>query len=97
MFAAQGLVDVDAPRAKRHKSGPQAPSTSDGHSSSPAKSDKQSIASGREVKQEQLETTEGVATGVAEDPAEVQEKGLRVWQAVKDAEKECVIFSFVVL
>ncbi|KAH8102411.1 hypothetical protein BXZ70DRAFT_1006338 [Cristinia sonorae] len=76
MFAAQGVVDVDAPRAKRHKPGP--PSQTD----SP---DKNGAAIGREVKQEQIENAEGNVETGPEAPEVVKERGLRVWQTVKDA------------
>ncbi|THH27664.1 hypothetical protein EUX98_g6524 [Antrodiella citrinella] len=82
MFAAQGVVDVDAPRAKRHKPGPQGHSSSTGQPSSPAKDEQHGAANGREVKQEQIE---GAEDAVVEDPEVVKEKALKVWQTVKDA------------
>ncbi|KAI0783097.1 hypothetical protein C8Q75DRAFT_726585 [Abortiporus biennis] len=65
MFAAQG-VDVDAPRAKRHKPAPPAESSSD-------------VA----VKSEGNEGGDGNLK--VEDPHVVKEKGLKLWQTVKDA------------
>ncbi|TCD71196.1 hypothetical protein EIP91_012146 [Steccherinum ochraceum] len=86
MFAAQGVVDIDAPRAKRHKPAhPPGHSSSSNQPSSPGKDGQRDATVGREVKQEQIETAEGAAEVVAEDPEEVREKGLKVWQAVKDA------------
>ena len=99
MFAAQGVVDVDAPRAKRHKPGPQTPGAHAAQSSSPAKDDQSGAPNGKEVKQEQIEGAEGKVGEVVDDPEVVREKGLKVWQAVKDAvNKECVmIFSWLVV
>ena len=80
MFAAQlDGVDLDAPRAKRHKTTASSP-----------------VA----VKEETV-VTNGVngestpAVEAKEDLAMVKERGLQLWQAIKDAvNKECVIYSF---
>lgn len=85
MFAAQG-VDVDAPRAKRHKLA--APAAAGGGSKPGANQDTK-VTNGVAVKQEEDETA-------GEDREMVKERGLRLWQIVKDAvNKECVISSFV--
>ena len=76
MFAAQG-VDVDAPRAKRQKT-VAASAHNTGASGEPS-------------------TANGAGSGVGEgdrsveDPEQVKEKGLKLWQTIKDAkDKECV-------
>lgn len=78
MFAAQG-VDVDAPRAKRHRGPAAAPG-------SPAKEEVHS-PNGVDVK------AEGTDIALAKEDGEVvKEKGLKLWHVVKDAvNKECVI------
>lgn len=78
MFAAQG-VDVDAPRAKRHKGPTAAPS-------SPAK-DVSTSPNGVFPKVEG-----GDGEMVKEGAEVVKEKGLKLWHLVKDAvNKECVM------
>lgn len=78
MFAAQG-VDVDAPRAKRHKPG----QTTAGAASPPK--DERVATNGAHA-----DEVEGDA--IKEDPAQVKERGLKLWQVIKDAtNKECVI------
>ena len=80
MFAAQlEGVDLDAPRAKRHKT----------------------AASSSVVVKEEAGSTGGASSAQAEakaaseDPQAVKEKGLKLWQAIKDAvNKECVTLSF---
>ena len=84
-FAAAG-VDVDAPRAKRRKEAPAAGGTLG--ASPDGKSGDTSSAGGA------ADTGGESAEGAGEDdPAEVKEKGLEVWYALKDAvNKECVPF-----
>lgn len=82
-FAAAG-VDVDAPRAKRRKEAPAAGGTlgasPDGKSGDAGGADAGGEGAGAEG--------EG-----GEDPAEVKEKGMQVWCALRDAvNKECVPF-----
>ncbi|CAL1694422.1 unnamed protein product [Somion occarium] len=78
MFAAQG-VDVDAPRAKRHKPASATVATS---ASPPRKgkghqqSQDATAVDGEGVKKEE---------GESEDRDAVKEKGMRLWQTVKDA------------
>ena len=77
MFAAQlEGVDLDAPRAKRHKT----------------------AASSPVAVKEEGGTTNDAESGntlvgeVKEDPETVKERGLKLWQTIKDAvNKECVI------
>lgn len=78
MFAAQG-VDLDAPRAKRHKPGPVTATPS-----SPPK-DERVVYHGGFADGGDNENTK-------EDPEQVKERGLQLWQVIKDAaNKECVI------
>lgn len=74
-------VDIDAPRAKRRRAeGPVSSTTSD-------KSLKADPDASKTVKEEAIDA----ATKV-EDPEEVKQKGLSLWQTVKDAvSKECVV------
>ncbi|KAI0348282.1 Bromodomain-containing protein [Trametopsis cervina] len=74
MFAAQG-VDIDAPRAKRHK-----PGQPSGSASSPPREehDAPNGASAAGGKAEE-------GAKVKEDPEVVKERGLRLWQVIKDA------------
>lgn len=72
IFAAQG-VDVDAPRAKRHKPVPQPQLVS-----SPRKGESEA-GNGVAVKAETQEVK------ALEDVAVVREKGLKLWQIIKDA------------
>jgi chromatin structure-remodeling complex subunit RSC4 len=85
ILAGEVEVDIDAPRAKRHK--PGQPSNS---AASPANEDHS--------------TTSAVHNGVGdaarevlavkEDSETVRERGLKLWQAIKDAtNKECVEFQ----
>jgi chromatin structure-remodeling complex subunit RSC4 len=79
MFAAQG-IDVDAPRAKRLKTGA---TTGQSSANAPTTGD---IAAANE---------ERSGSGENEKPSEaseqVKEKGLKLWQTIKDArDKECV-------
>ena len=80
-FAAAG-VDVDAPRAKRRK---EAPATS---SASPErKHDAEAHTATGDAKGDSQD-----AESVVEDKEEVREKGLQLWQTLKDAvNKECVV------
>lgn len=81
-FAAAG-VDVDAPRAKRRK---DAPATSN---TSPDSKQHIEAATANGAANEAAE----IAVGDVEDKATVKEKGLQLWQTVKDAvDKECVIW-----
>ncbi|TBU40013.1 Bromodomain-containing protein [Dichomitus squalens] len=83
-FAAAG-VDVDAPRAKRRKEAPATSSTSPEH-----KHDAEEHTPTGDAKGD----LENVGS-VAEDKDEVREKGLQLWQALKDAvNKEGQIASF---
>ncbi|PSR72571.1 hypothetical protein PHLCEN_2v11564 [Hermanssonia centrifuga] len=69
MFAAQG-VDVDAPRAKRHKTSASSPTVT--------KEDVGAVngdGSDEVVKMEDVQ----------DDPVAVKEKGLKLWQTIKDA------------
>ena len=78
MFAAQG-IDIDAPRAKRHKHGAVLAATS----SSPK--NEGLAVEGDQVDREGDEQAK-------EDPERVRERGLQLWQVIKDAtNKECVI------
>ena len=79
MFAAQlEGVDLDAPRAKRHKAAASSPV---------AIKDEPGPANGT------LDAGPS-AQDAKDDPETVKEKGLKLWQAVKDAvNKECVTFS----
>lgn len=77
-FAAAG-VDVDAPRAKRRKEAPAASPDS-----------KQNAQANHT--DEDIQESEENAQPPAEDEEEVREKGLQLWQRVKDAvNKECVM------
>ena len=80
-FAAAG-VDVDAPRAKRRK---EAPATS---SASPErKHDAEAHTAPGDAKGDSQD-----AESVVEDKEEVREKGIQLWQTLKDAvNKECVV------
>ena len=80
LFAAQlDGVDVDAPRAKRYKTA-ATPANQTG-----TVKDEHGPTNG-------LEHANG---GVKDDPEAVKEKGLKLWQAIKDAvNKECVTLSF---
>ena len=77
-------IDVDAPRAKRHK--PAQPSVS---ATSQANDDQKQHTDASSVVQSASAKTEGAAA--KEDPETVKERGLRLWQVIKDAtNKECV-------
>lgn len=79
MFAAQG-VDVDAPRAKRHKPAPATASTS-------------TLSSGHAGTSNGVHNTDVESASKADDVEAVKEKGLKLWQTIKDAvNKECVIY-----
>ena len=81
-FAAAG-VDVDAPRAKRRK---EAPATSN---TSPESKPNGEAATANGAAKEGAEN--GGSEG--EDRDTVREKGLALWQTLKDAvNKECVIY-----
>ena len=78
MFAAQlEGVDLDAPRAKRHKT-----------TSSPvAVKEETTVTNG-------MNGEDAPVAEMKEDLEVVKEKGLQLWQAIKDAvNKECVIYS----
>ena len=78
MFAAQlEGVDLDAPRAKRHKTAASSPV---------AVKDEPAATNG-------THDAEPRAADVKDDPETVKEKGLKLWQSIKDAiNKECVTF-----
>ena len=80
MFAAQlEGVDLDAPRAKRHKTTAGSPVV--------AVKEEGAATNGTGA----LSGSAGPAGAAQEDPAAVKEKGLKLWQAIKDAvNKECV-------
>lgn len=76
MFAAQG-VDVDAPRAKRQKTGAATAATA--------------TANGDAATANGAESMSGENARLVEDPEQVKERGLKLWQTIKDAkDKECV-------
>ncbi len=75
MFAAQG-VDVDAPRAKRHKASASSPTVA-----------KEDVGAMNGNGGEEVVKMEDVQ----DEPVVVKEKGLKLWQTIKDAvNKECV-------
>lgn len=78
MFAAQlEGVDLDAPRAKRHKTAASSPV---------AIKDEPGPTNG-------VHDAEASASGAKDNLETVREKGLKLWQTVKDAvDKECVPF-----
>lgn len=84
MFAAAG-IDIDAPRAKRHKENPNQASSSSGKvEGGVADSANEGQGDGKGV-----EATDG-------DRETVRESGLRLWQSVKDAvNKECVTLLWI--
>ncbi|KAI0654484.1 Bromodomain-containing protein [Cubamyces menziesii] len=83
-FAAAG-VDVDAPRAKRRKEAPATPSTSPN-----GKKDPETLNTTVEAQQDHENTG-----SASEDKETVREKGLQLWQTLKDAvNKEGQIASF---
>lgn len=81
-IAAAAGVDIDAPRAKRRR---EVPASTD---NSGVKAEHASPGSNDISKPK----TEGEDDkGIKEDPELVKEKGLKLWQTVKDAvNKECV-------
>lgn len=83
MFAAQG-VDVDAPRAKRQKTVAAGAQNTGGSG--------------------EASTANGAGDGLGEnerhveDPEQVKERGLKLWQTIKDAkDKECVTLALSIL
>lgn len=87
MFAAQG-VDIDAPRAKRHK-GPNAATSSSPQGKTKPQADVIMEDSTLPLKKEAEEVNM-----IAEDREMVKDKGLKLWHTVKDAvNKECVMTS----
>ncbi|KIP11141.1 hypothetical protein PHLGIDRAFT_28067 [Phlebiopsis gigantea 11061_1 CR5-6] len=70
MFAAQG-VDVDAPRAKRQKTGAATAATA--------------TANGDAATANGTESISGENSRLVEDPEQVKERGLKLWQTIKDA------------
>ena len=78
-FAAAG-VDVDAPRAKRRRDAPATTSTSPNGKHAADATHATGGANG-----------DGESGGTGESREVVREKGLQVWQSLKDAvNKECV-------
>lgn len=85
-FAAAG-VDVDAPRAKRRKEAPATPSTSPND-----KKDPETLNTTVEAQQDDENTG-----NASEDKETVRERGLQLWQTLKDAvNKECVTSSLTI-
>ena len=84
-LAPQG-IDIDAPRAKRHKPGP-------GSQASPPRKGKESQQQHDGDVQMEDTVAQVEENGESGDDREgVKEKGLKLWQVVKDAvNKECVI------
>lgn len=81
-IAAAG-VDIDAPRAKRRK---EAPATLNASPNGKAHTD---TASTHENAKPSAENAEGGG----EDKDAIREKGMQLWQILKDAvNKECVTF-----
>lgn len=79
MFAAQG-VDVDAPRAKRQRTAAAAAPGSSG-----------AAAGGHTARANGGQAGAGEGAAHGEDQATVKEKGMKLWQTVKEAtDKECV-------
>lgn len=80
MFAAQ-VVDVDAPRAKRQKTGAAA-----------AQAGTHAPGPGDVATTNGSEPVVGESGKLGEDPEQVKERGLKLLQTIKDAkDKECVI------
>ncbi|KAI0094443.1 Bromodomain-containing protein [Irpex rosettiformis] len=73
-------IDVDAPRAKRHK--PAQPSVS---ATSQANEDQKQQNDASGVVQNDGAKSEGVVVKEKEDAETVKERGMKVWQVIKDA------------
>lgn len=84
-LAPQG-IDIDAPRAKRHKPGPGS------QASPPRKGKEAQQQQDKDVPMEDGETKAEENGADGEEKEAVKEKGLKLWQVVKDAvNKECVM------